>query len=738
MTMRSISVQFLEGRGRVRWSNARLALLVVAAVAVALPAVGAAAVTPRLSSAWVTNASVDGVVAAGKTVYIRGRFTYVGPNSGSWVELDPVSGALRRSPRITGGSVVASVSDGAGGLFVGGSFSAVDGVARKGLAHVQADGSLDLSWNPNASWDLSNDSVFALAVSGQTVYVGGDFDSIGGQMRSAIAALDARTGKATAWNPEAQESPGLDCNGVYCRVTALAVSGPTVYAGGSFGWIGGQRRNGIAALDARTGKATAWNDHAPSNTDVWTLAVAGQTVYAGGLFSSIGGQHRESLAALDARTGKATAWNPNHDDMSPFIDTLAVRGSTVYVGGDFDSIGGQRRHDLAAVDTHTGKATAWNPSPNGAVWTLAVSRSSVYVGGEFSSVGGQRRYFIAAVHARTGRATAWNPHADNKVRTVAVSGGAVYVGGAFNSVGGQTRRFIAALDARTGRATAWNPRPDNEVSALAVSGQTVYVGGKFTSIGGQTRPGIAALDARTGRATAWNPDASLSPELLGMVNQVEVWALAVSGNTIYVSGSFGSIGGQPRDEMAALDARTGQATAWKANANGGVDELWASGPTVYMTGNFSSIGGQTRDGIAALDARTGKATAWDPKPTGDVVALAVSGSTIYVGGSFTSIGGQHRHDIAALDGRTGRATSWNPRPDNHVQALAVSGRTVYVGGYFQSIGGQTRDFIAAVDTRTGKATAWNPRARYTVGALAVARGNVYIGANDLVVTPALK
>ena len=80
-------------------------------------------------------------------------------------------------------------------------------------------------------------------------------------------------------------------------------------------------------------------------------AVAGRTVYAGGLFSSIGGQHRESLAALDARTGKATASDPNHDDMSPFIDTLAVRGSTVCVGGDFDSIGGQRRHDLAAVDT---------------------------------------------------------------------------------------------------------------------------------------------------------------------------------------------------------------------------------------------------------------------------------------------------------------------------------------------------------------------------------------------------
>jgi hypothetical protein len=45
--------------------------------------------------------------------------------------------------------------------------------------------------------------VQALAVSGSTVYVGGQFNSIGGQSRSNIAALDVTTGLVTAWNPGA-------------------------------------------------------------------------------------------------------------------------------------------------------------------------------------------------------------------------------------------------------------------------------------------------------------------------------------------------------------------------------------------------------------------------------------------------------------------------------------------------------------------------------------------------------
>ena len=94
------------------------------------------------------------------------------------------------------------------------------------------------------------------------MYVSGSYGGFLGL--GYLAALDATTGAAIAWNPT--------------TVSALAVSGDTVYVGGGFTQIGGQARNNIAALDAGTGAATAWNPSADST--VSALAVAGDTVYA--------------------------------------------------------------------------------------------------------------------------------------------------------------------------------------------------------------------------------------------------------------------------------------------------------------------------------------------------------------------------------------------------------------------------------------------------------------------------
>jgi hypothetical protein len=208
--------------------------------------------------------------------------------------------------------------------------------------------------------------------------------------------------------------------------------------------IGGQTRNYIAALDAATGAATAWNPNA--GFVVHALAVSGTTVYAGGWFTTIGGQSRNYIAALDAVTGNATAWNPDPGGDRPYGFALAVSGSTVYAGGGFTSIGGQSRNMIAALDAATGAATAWNPNASGSVSALAISGSTIYAGGGFTSIGGRTRNHIAALDAATGNATAWNPNASGGVSALAVSGSTVYVGGDFTSIGGEPRQGFAQFD----------------------------------------------------------------------------------------------------------------------------------------------------------------------------------------------------------------------------------------------------------------------------------------------------
>ena len=85
-------------------------------------------------------------------------------------------------------------------------------------------------------------------------------------------------------------------------------------------------------------------------------------------------------------TGTLMPWNPNANGR---VLALAVKGSTVYAGGDFTSIGGQARRRIAALDATTGLATSWNPGANNEVKVLAVSDSIVHAGGVFTSIGGR-------------------------------------------------------------------------------------------------------------------------------------------------------------------------------------------------------------------------------------------------------------------------------------------------------------------------------------------------------------
>jgi hypothetical protein len=647
--------------------------LIVATIATFLGyAAAASAAVPAPEPTWTTNGRVNAIVATSDTVYIGGWFTFVGPRTGSGVPVDTTTGAAAAVFPEVNGFVRAAVPDGAGGFFIGGDFTRVGGVDRSKIAHVRADGTVDPSFDPSAQGGADSD-VLALARSGSTLYVGGKFNAIGGQPRDNVAAISTTTGQATSWNPGADGS-----------VSALVLAGSTVYLGGSFASVSGQSRSAIAAVNASTGTPTAWNPNVTGGGD---------------------------------------------DSQGPFVDAIALSGTTVYAGGEFNEVGTTARHNLAAISATSGAPTAWNPDPSGEpndglttrVKAIAVSGSSVYVGGLFTSLGGAPRHDLGAVDATSGQATGWNPGVDGAPDVLAISGSSIYVGGSFDSITGTTLGYLAALDPSTGAARSWNPSPDATVDTLAFSGQTVYVGGSFNSVGAVRRDSLAALDARTGAATSWRPAAGISPGFSGAGPEVD--ALALAGRTLYVGGRFSSIGGGARANLAALDADTAALLPWNPGVSGlgpggespGVATIAVSGAAVYVGGAFSSAGGAPRNDVAALDTSTGSATGWDPSADHAVATLAATCSTIYAGGDFSSIGGQPRARIAALDPVTGAATSWDPeasvtsggRP-SEVLALAADGSVVYAGGEFDVIGGADRTNLAALDAASGNATGWQP------------------------------
>ncbi len=753
---------------------ARLALALFATVLLAclILAPGASALSPYPELGYVTNGTVNAVAHSEGVTYIGGAFSQVGPATGPSVGVSLSTAKDLSLPRVWGGSAVIDTvaQDEKGGYFIGGNFTHVGGVPCSNLAYIESTGQVDTSWCP-----APNGAVQALAFSGATVYAGGAFTKIGTETREHLAAVcatakcegEVAAGRATAWNPEANAS-----------VATLAVSGTTVFAGGEFTTIGGETRERIAAIcatakcegEVAASDATSWNPKA--NGAVNAIVVSGSTVYAGGIFTEIGGSLREHLAAVCATAkcegevpaGTATAWNPELTGAGVFA--LAVSGSTVYAGGEFTKVGTTARKDIAAIcavancegKVVAGKATAWKPNANAKVQTLAVSGANVYAGGAFTEVAAVQRNFIAELNASTpAKAEPWNPNANNAVDAVTVNSttSVVYFGGSLSSIGGQARENLAALNSGN-EVTSWEPGANKPVNTLIVSGSTVYAGGAFTEIGGEPRKDVAAVcataecegEVAAGKATAWKPEANNT-----------VVTLALSGSTIYAGGEFTKLGGVAHERIGAVcviaecevGVAAGKATAWSPKANGKVEALAISGSTVYAGGAFTEAGGFPREHLAAICATAkcegivaaGKATAWNPKANGIVEALAISGSTVYAGGAFTEIGVEAREHLAAVCATAncegivaaGKATPWNPKANGIVEALAISGSTVYAGGAFTEIGAETREHLAAICATAncegivaaGKATAWNPNPNGSIVALTISGGTLYGG-----------
>jgi hypothetical protein len=198
--------------------------------------------TPLAS--WRVNGNGLATLLVGDVVYVGGTFTTAtSPNGSQQVAranlaaFDANTGALLTTFRADTNGAVRSLAHDGTRLFVGGSFSRVNGISRQRLAVVDpTTGVVDANWRPAAS-----SNVYSISLGGDQLYVGGSFSSINGVARSRVAAVDRTTGQLTSWAPA-----------VNATVNAIAAetTGNRVYIGGSFSTVNGASRQYIAALNS--------------------------------------------------------------------------------------------------------------------------------------------------------------------------------------------------------------------------------------------------------------------------------------------------------------------------------------------------------------------------------------------------------------------------------------------------------------------------------------------------------
>ena len=681
------------------------------------------------SSAWIPNGMVKDMVSNGNTVYLAGDFTYIGPaeNVGRASTFDAVTGQpIPNFPKFDN-SILAIAPDGSGGWYIGGGFRTVAGQTRNRLARINSDGSLH-SWNPDV-----DGSVKTIAVSGNKVYVGGSFSTVNGGTvtRKNAAAFDANTGLATPWDPDAGDPSWGD-------IRSITVVDSLVFLGGYFNGINTARgnilRNGFAAVDTSTGVASSWNPRMGTGYSyLSTMTTDGSTLYVGGQFTSMGDSARKNLASFNLSTLELTPWNPN---TSGTINTMLVSGSKVYLGGDFNTLNGSVPiKKIGSVDKTTGIVSAWNPIFDGAVRSMAMMGGTLYAGGAFKNVNNISSNRLVALDTITGNRTSCDLQVNNEdVSAVAASGGIICAGGnSFTSAGGKGRNRAAAINVSTGELTPWNPNINSQVSTMALARGSIYLGGNFDKANGNiARKGIVEVDTVTGMLTSWDPQANLT----------RISGIVVRGDTVYVGGSFSGLinGSVARNNLAAFDAITGIVTSWDPNSSEDIRKLAAYKDTLYMYFNGSPgfLNGTTpRNYLGAVDFNTGLATGFAPAPDGwGLSGLKVFGDKLYVGGDFNNIMGTARKSVAAIDLNTGNLSNWDPAPTyygsaNDISAIKAVGDVIYLGGTISEINGSvSRTKIAAVDTVLGTVLPWAPSGGSNIEVIEVIGNKIFVGGNN--------
>jgi hypothetical protein len=367
----------------------------------------------------VLDGRVYAIARVGSKVVLGGTFTTARNHNNQTVQNRPSILSydyatnqidLAFAPQLNGtvNAVAADPSNNA--VFVGGTFTTVNGVANRGLVKLNlADGQITPGFKA-----VTTGAVNDLLVRNQTLYVGGVFAKIKGTARPGLAAVSTSTGAVDAnFNVPVTTPMFKGTAGV--KKLDVSPDGTKMVIIGNFASVGGQARTQMAMLDlAGTATVSSWQTSLYGNvcSSVFDTYMRDVDISPDGTYAAVvttGGPGNGTAGLCDStarwdldRTGSAQT--PYWADWTggDTLLSVAVTNSAVYVGGHqrwLNNAGGRdsarpsavSREGIGAIDPQSGVPLSWNPGRTrgyGAT-ALVATPEGLLVGSDTESLGGE-------------------------------------------------------------------------------------------------------------------------------------------------------------------------------------------------------------------------------------------------------------------------------------------------------------------------------------------------------------
>lgn len=371
-------------------TESRIRILLVGLISIigfaAFSATNALAADGALDETYraVFDAAVNAVIVQpdGKAVAFGDFSTYKGTARATVARINPDATLDTTLNPGTGfnGTVRTAVAQADGKFIVVGQFTTYNGTARVRVARINADGSLDTTFNPGAG---ANNTIYGVAVqSDGKIIIGGDFTSYNGTAINRLARLNADGTIDSSFNV----GTGFDAGAFAVKVQ----SDGKIVIGGFFTFYNGAARTRIVRINLDGSLDATFNPGAGADGSVFSITIQtdGKIIIAGG-FINFNNVSSPRIARLNANGSRDSAFNVGTGYNMLVRSTLLQPDGKVLVGCDCSAYNGTAFTGINRLNTNgTLDATFDSGSIiNSAVLTIALqSDGKILIGGNFTHI----------------------------------------------------------------------------------------------------------------------------------------------------------------------------------------------------------------------------------------------------------------------------------------------------------------------------------------------------------------